>query len=784
MSTQRWMLSVLLVLGLLAPGLSLAQPVASPAAVTPQASNGSMLIVENAGQWPAAARFQVWNSPLGPGTTWLAEDAIWLVVAGGTSQAANPEASANPLAGVPPSKLQPATLHALRLTFPGGNPDVRIEPFQPLTATVSYFIGNDPDRWRPAVPVWGGARYVDLYPGVDLVLGGSSGAWRLEAAPGATVDHVRLQVEGATMLALDSAALRLDIAGEPFSLLLPLASFSHQVSGVAPQGRPSVTTVRPMLPMRQPVAPFDSSQLIYSTFLGAGGQDRAEAIALNGAGQALVTGSTTSTHFPTTPGAFDPSRNGPEDAFVSLLNADGSAPVYSTFLGGAGGDSAAAIDLDDAGQATIAGSTISGDFPTTPGAFATSHSGGELDAFVTRLSADGSSLVYSTYIGGINDDLAFTMSVDSTGRAVVAGQTLSADFPTTPDAFDRVFDGTSDGFVSLLSANGSALVFSTFLGGSDSDRVMGLDLDGADQVTVTGATSSADFPTTPDAFDPTFDGNWSCGGYPCPDPFVTRFNSTGAALVFSTFLGDTRPDSGEAIAVDDAGRATVVGSTTQNSGDVFVNRLSTDGSALVSSTILTGYASDWPNAVVVDSAGRIAIAGSTRSGNFPITADAYDSSHNGGLDGFLALLDTDGTTLLYGTFLGGGDNDEARSIAMEAGGRITIGGYTYSSNFPHSPGAFISSYRGNGDAFVAQLDLSSPPSPTSTPTATTTATPTPTSTPTRTPTHTATPTATRTPTHTATPTATRTPTHTATATATPTVAPVLHHRYLPLILHH
>ena len=228
MSASRVMLCAVLVIALLAPGASasLAQLATSPVAPASPAAPGTMVIVENAGQWPAAVRFQIWNSPLSAGTTWLAEDAIWLVVSRQVNKEevdkANRARCDDPLVYLP-TCLPHSSFHALKLTFPGSNPDVRIEPFNPLTTTVSYIIGDDLEQWRPAVPVWGGVRYVDIYPGVDLVLDGRDRFWRLEAAPGAATEDVQIQVAGADAMAFDGVALQLDVAGEPLAVALPSA---------------------------------------------------------------------------------------------------------------------------------------------------------------------------------------------------------------------------------------------------------------------------------------------------------------------------------------------------------------------------------------------------------------------------------------------------------------------------------------------------------------------------------------------------------------------------------
>ena len=302
------------------------------------------------------------------------------------------------------------------------------------------------------------------------------------------------------------------------------------------------------------------SRLVYSTYLGGtSGNDEGEGIAVR-EGSAFVTGSTDSTDFPTTSGAFDAIYNGDQDAFVTKLNASGSRLVYSTYLGGTGfeladPDRGFDIAVDGSGRAYVTGGTTSEDFPTTTGAFDTTFNFGinGVDAFVTKLNASGSALAYSTFLGGTDGDQGLGIAVDGSGGAYVTGTTQSTDFPTTAGAFDRIYNGGfRDAFVTKLNASGSALAYSTFLGGADQDEGLGMAVDGSGRAYVTGFTFSTDYPTTTSAFDRTPNGE--------SDAFVTKLNASGSALAYSTFLGGTSFDQGLAIAVRD-GRTYVTGVT-------------------------------------------------------------------------------------------------------------------------------------------------------------------------------------------------------------------------------
>ena len=304
------------------------------------------------------------------------------------------------------------------------------------------------------------------------------------------------------------------------------------------------------------------SALDYSTYIGGTASDSGLAIAIDGTGRAYVTGSTGSTDFPTTPGAYDTSYNaaaGAANAFVTKLSPDGSALDYSTYLGGFNTsgffDLGSGIAVDGTGAAYVTGDADSTNFPTTPGAFDTTQNG-SVDAFVTKLNPAGSALDYSTFIGGTSFDSSTALAVDGSGNAYIAGYGTSADYPTTAGAFDTSYNSGWDAFVTKLNASGTSLSYSTYLGGATYDEARGITVDGADGAYVTGHTFSSGYPTTPGAFDTSYDN--SVGG---SDAFVTKLNASGGGLSYSTFLGGSGDDLGEGIAVDGSGRAYVTGYT-------------------------------------------------------------------------------------------------------------------------------------------------------------------------------------------------------------------------------
>jgi hypothetical protein len=313
------------------------------------------------------------------------------------------------------------------------------------------------------------------------------------------------------------------------------------------------------------------SALAYSSYLGGRGADVGQAVAVDSAGNAYVTGSTQSSDFPTAGSPFQPTTGGGGDAFVTKVNFSGTELLYSTYLGGSNADVGQAIRVDSSGNAYVAGYTFSTNFPTQNPYQSSNH--GSPNAFVTELNPAGSSLVFSTYLGGSSDDRAFGIALDSSGGVYVTGESLSADFPTTSGSFQTVNHGApqgslaGDAFATKFNPSGAGLSYSTFIGGSYADQGNGIAVDPSGEAFITGFTQSspgppAGFPIL-DAVQSLLDlglGS-SCKGNPCSDAFVTKLNASGSALVYSTYLGGSGADSGQGIALDSTGDPYVAGGT-------------------------------------------------------------------------------------------------------------------------------------------------------------------------------------------------------------------------------
>ena len=459
----------------------------------------------------------------------------------------------------------------------------------------------------------------------------------------------------------------------------------------------------------------DETDLVWSTFLGDTNTDEGEAIDIDCAGNVYVTGVTRSGAFPTTPGAYDVVWNG-WDTFVFKFNPTGATLDYSTFLGGGASEWGFDIAIDSVGCAYVTGYTTSGDFPTTPGAFDDTF-GGVFDAFVTKLNATGSGLIYSTYLEGGYQDEGRSIAVDCWGSAYVTGITKSPDFPITPGAYDTSFNGIIDIFITKFDTTGNALDYSTFLGAGGDDHGECIAVDYSGNAYVAGNTQSSEFPTTPGAFDDSYDG--------ARDAIVAKIGATGGTLEYSSFLGGSVQDKARGIAVDDSGSAYVVGLTSSSdfpttSGaydptsngwfEVFVVKLNASGSCLSYGTFLGGSGFDRSIDIALDNQNNAYVTGHVDAG-FPVTDEAFDTEHNGAEDVFVIKLNPTGSTLVYATFLGGSYDDWGKGIATDDWGNVYVTGWTESDDFPTTPGAFDATHGGGSDVFVAKFDLSGYPVP-------------------------------------------------------------------------
>ncbi|MEE8575314.1 MAG: SBBP repeat-containing protein, partial [Thermodesulfobacteriota bacterium] len=447
---------------------------------------------------------------------------------------------------------------------------------------------------------------------------------------------------------------------------------------------------------------YDSAALDYSTFLGGTGSDYGYAIAVDSTGAAYLTGATFSTDFPTESPIYGDDTG--LDAFVTKIDAAGSSIVYSTYLGGVGNDYGSGIAVDSRNRAYVTGDTTSTDFPTVSPLYG-SNSGGR-DAFVTKLYASGSTIDFSTYLGGTGDDYGYDIALNAWGDAYVTGKTYSSDYPTIK-AIDNSLGGSMDAFVTKIDAAGFVVVYSTYLGGGaggGSDTGEGIAVDSSGAAYVAGWTSSTDFPTESPIYS-------SLGG-PI-DAIVTKLNAAGTAFIYSTYLGGTGSDYAYDIAVDSSGSAYVTGFTNGSFPTIsaiygtgvsaaFVTKVNAAGSALTYSTYLGGSSADTGRSIAVDASGSVYVTGYTYSTNFPTASPIFGSHGGGTFDAFVTKIDAAGSALTYSTYLGGVDFDLGNGIAVDSSGAAYVIGETKSADFPTSS-AMDGSLGGTYDAFVSKI---------------------------------------------------------------------------------
>lgn len=641
----------------------------------------------------------------------------------------------------------------LHMKLVGANPAPEISGLQELPGRSSYFNGSDPSKWHTLVPNYAAVRYKDVYPGIDLIYYGNHEELEFDwsVAPGADPKLIKLAIHGAEKISLDAHdGLLIESGGSEMRLHKPVVyqvdegrqeprniQADHEYARVEGADLKHFVEGKYLLKDTHTVAfeiaAYDSSKpltidpvLSYSSFLGGNGEDEGNAIAIDSTGNAYITGSTVSSDFPTK-NPLQASFHGLQDAFVAKFNpaTSGAASLlYSTYLGSSNGNAfGLGIAVDSAGNAYVTGGTGSTNFPTTPGAFQTT-AGSPGDAFVTKLDSTGSALVYSTYLGGSgNNDQGLSIAVDSAGDAYVTGFTDSLNFPTK-NAFQPSLGGLLDAFVTKLNPAGSALLYSTYLGGSGDEQGKGIAIDSSGNAYVTGNTGSTNFPTSVGAFQMSLSG--------VGDAFVAKINpsvSGPASLTYSTYLGGNGSDEGFGIAVDSSGSSYVTGltfstnfpttlgafqKTLNGTQNAFVTKLNTTGAALVFSTLLGGSNFDQGNAVSVDSGGNVYVAGQTQSSNFPLTPDAFRSSSQTANDAFVTKLNSDASSLIFSTYLGGTNLNIARGIAVDASGSAYVTGFTRSPDFPTTNsfqtacGSCLPISTSSTDVFLSKIAFTAP----------------------------------------------------------------------------
>ncbi|MFC2157746.1 SBBP repeat-containing protein [Acidobacteriota bacterium] len=638
-----------------------------------------------------------------------------------------------------------------RLVFIGANPDPEIIPLEEAELRVNYFKGNDPSKWNCDIPTSKAVLYKEIYPNIDLKIYGIEKQieydWIIH--PGGDPEEIKFEYENTkgTRIDKDGNLLIESRFGElvhknPVSYQKMEGSCNNE-NGPPNKNRIPVNTEYKKIADNVygfTIGEYDKEYdlvidplvLAYSTYLGGSSNDYGKGIAVDNSGNAFVTGSTSSTNYPTL-NQYQ-AVQASDDVFVTKIDttqSGASSLLYSSYFGGSGQDLGYGIAVDSSGNAYVTGLTSSTDYPTL-NQYQTNQVGA--DAFMTKIDptqSGGSSLIYSTYLGGNLAEQANGIAVDGSGNAYVTGWTSSTNYPTLNQYQTDPGDASEDVFVTKIDttqSGGASFIYSTYLGGNSNDIGYGIAVDSSGNAYVTGYTGSANYPT------------WNMyqtnqlGG----DAFMTKIDTTqsgAASLIYSTYLGGNSGDDGRGIAVDSSGNAYVTGytdssnypiknqyQTDQTNTDIFVTKIDatqSGTSSFIYSTYLGGNGSDVGYAIAVDSSGDAYVTGYTTSTDYP-TLNQYQTDQ-AGTDAFVTKIDTtqSGTkSLCYSTYLGGttlglvrglngGDIDFGYGIAVDSSGNAYVTGHTTSTNFPN-----LNQYQADqvgDDAFLTKIYLDTAP---------------------------------------------------------------------------
>jgi hypothetical protein len=597
-----------------------------------------------------------------------------------------------------------------------------------ILVTISDFHGSGPSKWQSNVPAYRIISFEEIYEGIDLQLKafGENVEKFFIIKPGADPNHISLNVSGCQSVQVNSSGQLEVITGEGvITFTKPLAY--QEICGEKIDV--NVAYVIEGTEYSFAIGQYDHNQtlvidpLIGSTFLGGSSteDDYDPSIAVDDDGNVFMTGFTTSNDFPTTPGVYNDDYSDYRDVFVAKLDNNLSTLIAATFIGGSADEWGSSILIDNNGDVYVGGYTESEDFPTIEGCY-TEEIQGSRDAFIFKLSNNLTALQASTYLGGSNSEgyqwPKLELTMDAGGNIYVVGLTRSSDFPTSPAAYDTLYNGGSgggDAFAAKFNGDLTALLASTFLGGSDYEWRISIVLDESENVYTCGETGSADFPTLTGAYNESLNGS--------SDVFMSCMNNDFSELLFSTLFGSIGYEEPLAIDIDSEGNIYIAGYTfypgfpttpgaiyeTYNGGerDAFISKFTGDLSNLIVSTFWGGNQRDDIRALQLDSLDNVCIIGNTISSDFPTTYDAYSDSLNGGSlkgDAYLARINKDLDSLLNSTLIGGSYDDCAISMDIDAAGNIFVAGYTQSLNFPALPNAQSPQYNGGStDGFIAKF---------------------------------------------------------------------------------
>ncbi|MEW6043424.1 MAG: SBBP repeat-containing protein [Thermoproteota archaeon] len=590
---------------------------------------------------------------------------------------------------------------------------------------INYFK-DKPENWKTNVPTWSVISLGQVWPSieVDLKAYGNNVEKIFTVLPGGSVSDIKTSFDGVSRLQIaESGQLVLDTE-------LGTIKFSKPIAYQILQNQKMPVEIAYILVDEKSYGfsvgayridlPLVIDPLIASTFVGGDNDDQAFAITRDSSGHVFITGQTfdSTSDYPSTSGVYDTTNNGNYDVFVSKLNGDLSLLSASTFIGASGADRAFAIVADSSDNIFVTGDTLSAAFPTTVGAYNTTAAGSN-EVFVSKFNNALTSLSASTFLGGTALDSGRAITTDSSGNVYVTGLTNTAggtNFPTTSGAYDETHNGSDDVFVSKLNNNLTSLLNSTFVGGASDEVGYSIVLDSSGNVYITGYANSG-FPTTAGAYD-----NSSAGAQ---EVYVSKLNNNLTSLLNSTFVGGDSVDVAYDLALDSSGNVYITGETQDGatdypvttgaydttlggSNDAFVSKLNSNLSSLLNSTYIGGSGFDRGLSIAIDSSGKpyIAVRTTDAATDYPVTTGAYDTTHNGMDDVAITKLDSNLSSVIASTFVGGSANDRPYGMLLDSSNNVFVAGETDNgvTDYPVTTSAYDTTQNGLIDVFVSFLD--------------------------------------------------------------------------------
>lgn len=618
--------------------------------------------------------------------------------------------------------------HVIKNSLVGMNKNFNLAPMGKKEGIFNYFLGNDESEWVTNVSTYSSVKIQNIYDGIDIVYFYENESIRYDFEVKAFSDpnQIKMKFEGQEKVSITPNGDLLfttsigEVAHTKLYAYQELNGTKKQIECKFIDKGDGVIAFN--------VSGFDPSKpltidptVVFITYFGRNNTDYVFSTAIDPSGQTIQTGYTYSTNLPVTSGAYQSSIQTTPCGYVVKMNAAGNGLIFCTYLGGNNSTYPyGGCGSDQNGNTYVAGYTYATNFPVTSGAFQTTYSTFP-EMFITKLNTTGSALGYSTYLGGNNTDVCYGMHADLNGFAYVTGYTYSTNYPTSSGAFQSTMPYSSypNVFVTKLNQNGNALAMSSFYGSSSGYGYgYGVSSDGNGNPYVTGYCYATNFPTTAGAF--------KTSGTTTPEIFVAKFNASGTSLSYATYLNGNNTDIAYNISVDPDGQAAIVGytyssnyhitpgalqSTLSTTPEGFVTKLNSTGTGLIFSTFLGGNSTDYAYGVTCGMDGNVHVGGYTYSSNFPgITSDGKQTTISSTPDAFFTSFSPTGTKI-YGTYLGGSSTDQAyyfKCVGSNAENQIVIGGITSSSNFPVTAGAYQTSVTTTYEGWMAKFQFDPP----------------------------------------------------------------------------